>query len=382
MLFYWLFIQLFGRVGEWCFLRKIIHCDCDCFYASVELRDDPSLKGRPVAVGGAADRRGVVATCNYEARAFGIHSAMPTASAMRRCPELIVLTPRMDKYRDAALLIRDIFSRYTTEIEPLSLDEAYLDVTNCTEFQGSATRIAQAIRQQVKDEVGITISAGVAPNKFLAKVASDWDKPDGLTVITPAKVDEFVLDLPVKKIHGVGKVMAARMAEHGIFSCADLRVRSLDELLILFGKFGHQLYDYARGIDGRLVKPHRERKSLSVETTFAQDLVGVDTAKSAVSGLFTELEKRLLGVGEKRFSGAFVKLKSADFRQTTIDRRYDGELNLALFEGLLEEAWPRMASALRLIGIGVRFSVKEEQNKKSILPHLHEEQLDLFSDLD
>ncbi|RNL61534.1 DNA polymerase IV [Zhongshania marina] len=363
-------------------MRKIIHCDCDCFYASVELRDDPSLQGRPIAVGGAADRRGVVATCNYEARAFGIHSAMPTASAMRRCPELIVLTPRMEKYREVALQIREIFGRYTSEIEPLSLDEAYLDVSNCSDFQGSATRIAQAIRRQVRGEVGITISAGVAPNKFLAKVASDWDKPDGLTVITPAQVDEFVLGLPVKKIHGVGKVMAARMAEHEIYSCADLRVRSLEELLTLFGKFGHQLYDYARGIDERLVKPHRERKSLSVETTFAQDIVGVDAAKAAVSDLFVELEKRLRRAGDKRFSGAFVKLKSADFRQTTIDRRHDGELSLALFEGLLEEAWPRMAAALRLIGIGVRFSAEEEQMEKSVLPYFREEQLDLFSDLD
>ncbi|WP_159267736.1 DNA polymerase IV [Zhongshania aliphaticivorans] len=358
-------------------MRKIIHCDCDCFYASVELRDDPSLKGLPVAVGGAAERRGVVATCNYEARTFGIHSAMPTASALRRCPNLIVLTPRMEAYREVALQIRGIFKRYTELIEPLSLDEAYLDVTDCDAFQGSATRIAQAIRQHVRDEVGITISAGVAPNKFLAKVASDWDKPDGLTVITPAQVDEFVLSLPVSKIHGVGKVMTARMADQAIYSCADLRLRTLEELQGLFGKFGQQLYDYARGVDSRSVKPHRERKSLSVETTFAQDLEGIETAKNQVVDLFKELEKRLLRVENKPLSGVFVKLKSADFRQTTIDRRYQGELTTVLFEQLLEEAWPRMASPLRLIGLGVRFDSKVE--KTTVSKVVREEQLDLFS---
>jgi DNA polymerase-4 len=346
----------------------------------VELRDDPSLKDRPVAVGGSAERRGVVATCNYEARAFGIHSAMPTASALRRCPNLIVLAPCMEKYREVALQIRAIFGRYTEHIEPLSLDEAYLDVSNCDLFQGSATRIAQAIRQQVRDEVGITISAGVAPNKFLAKVASDWDKPDGLTVITPAQVDEFVLSLPVSKIHGVGKVMAARMAAHAIFSCADLRCRSLEELLTLFGKFGHQLYSYARGLDDRPVKAHRERKSLSVETTFAQDIDGVDAAKSRIAALFDELEKRLLLLGDKRFSGIFVKLKSADFRQTTIDRRHDGDLRAELFELLLEEAWVRMASPLRLIGVGVRFASKgEDETEKALFKDVHEKQLDLFA---
>ena len=211
-------------------------------------------------------------------------------------------------------------------------------------------------------------------------MASDWDKPDGLTVITPAQVDEFVLSLPVSKIHGVGKVMAARMAEHAIFSCADLRCRSLEELLTFFGKFGHQLYDYARGIDKRPVKAHRERKSLSVETTFAQDIDGVDAAKNRISALFDELEKRLLRLGDKRFSGVFVKLKSADFRQTTIDRRHDGGLRAEIFELLLEEAWARMASPLRLIGVGVRFaSTGEDETAKALSKDVHEEQLDLFA---
>ena len=180
-------------------MRKIIHCDCDCFYASVEMRDDPALRGVPLAVGGASDRRGVIATCNYEARSYGVRSAMPSAHAMRLCPSLVVIPPNFEKYRAAAYQVREIFHRYTDLVEPLSLDEAYLDVSDSEHFQGSATLIARAIREAVSQEVGITISAGVAPNKFLAKVASDWDKPDGLTTITPDQVEAFVSALPVRR---------------------------------------------------------------------------------------------------------------------------------------------------------------------------------------
>ena len=186
--------------------RKIIHCDCDCFYAAVEMRDDPSLVNLPIAIGGKSDRRGVVATCNYKARHFGVHSAMPTGQALKLCPDLVVIPGTMAKYRETALQIRQIFYRYTDKVEPLSLDEAYLDVTDCTECQGSATLIAQQIRAQIATEVGVTASAGVAPNKFLAKVASDLNKPDGQFVITPEEVDDFVQKLEVKRIFGVGKV--------------------------------------------------------------------------------------------------------------------------------------------------------------------------------
>ena len=183
-------------------MRKIIHCDCDCFYAAVEMRDDASLRLLPIAIGGKADRRGVVATCNYNAREFGIRSAMPTAHALRLCPDLVVIPGTMAKYREAAHHIRQIFYRYTDKVEPLSLDEAYLDVTDCEECQGSATLIAQQIREVIAQEVGVTASAGVAPNKFLAKVASDLNKPDGQYVITPKGVDEFVKTLEVKRIFG------------------------------------------------------------------------------------------------------------------------------------------------------------------------------------
>jgi DNA polymerase-4 len=372
LLFCWLYIQLSGI-----FLRKIIHCDCDCFYASVETRDDPSLRGRPIAVGGAAARRGVIATCNYEARAFGVHSAMATASAMRRCSNLVVLPPNMEKYREVAYAIRDIFSQYADLIEPLSLDEAYLDVSDSEAFQGSATRIAQAIRQQVRDELGITISAGVAPNKFLAKIASDWDKPDGLTVITPAQVDEFVLNLPVGKIHGVGKVTAQRMAGLGIHYCADLRKWPVEDLQQHFGKFAQQLHDYAQGIDNRPVNNSRVRKSLSVENTFAEDIAGVDLALAALPTLYAELNKRLSKLSNKNYSGVFVKLKSADFRQTTIERKVQAGVDLEQFEVLLNEAWLRLNSSLRLIGLGVRFAGENDQKVSELKA---EYQLDLFDD--
>ena len=196
--------------------RKIIHVDMDCFYAAVEMRDDPSLKGIPLAVGGSSDRRGVISTCNYEARAFGVHSAMATATAIRLCPKLKVIPGRMSHYQAVSKQIREIFSRYTQIIEPLSLDEAYLDVSDCELFQGSATRIAEDIRRAIKQELGLTASAGVAPNKFLAKVCSDENKPDGQCVIAPDEVDAFVVRLPLRKIPGVGKVTQARLANAGL----------------------------------------------------------------------------------------------------------------------------------------------------------------------
>ena len=211
-------------------VRKIIHCDCDCFYASVEMRDDPSLRGRPLAVGGRADQRGVIATCNYEARRYGIHSAMATAQAVKLCPDLILIPPNMEKYRITSRQIMDIYRDYTDLVEPLSLDEAYLDVTNSPHCKGSATLIAQEIRRRIFETVGITASAGVAPNKFVAKIASDWNKPDGLFLVRPGEVDAFVAALPVKKLFGVGKVTAAKLHSLGAQTCGDLRDWNIDKL--------------------------------------------------------------------------------------------------------------------------------------------------------
>ncbi|MGB0318409.1 MAG: DNA polymerase IV, partial [Pseudomonadales bacterium] len=252
--------------------RKIIHIDCDSFFASVEMRDDPSLRGRPVAVGGSPDGRGVVATCSYEARRFGVRSAMPMAQALRLCPELVVLRTRMDKYKEASEAVQSIFRRFTDRIEPLSLDEAFLDVTGSVLFNGSATRIAEAIRRAVREELGLTVSAGVAPNKFLAKIASDWRKPDGLFVLKPDEVDAFVRRLPVEKLFGVGPRTAEKLHRLGLRSCEDLRTLDLPTLTERFGVFGKRLFDLARGQDERPVQPHRVRKSLSVERTFSEDL--------------------------------------------------------------------------------------------------------------
>ncbi|MBB3047656.1 DNA polymerase-4 [Litorivivens lipolytica] len=337
-------------------MRKIIHCDCDCFYASVEMRDDPALRGIPLAVGGASDRRGVIATCNYEARAYGVRSAMPSAHALRLCPSLVVIPPSFDKYRAAAYKVREIFHRYTDLVEPLSLDEAYLDVSDSPHFQGSATLIARAIRQSVSDEVGITISAGVAPNKFLAKVASDWDKPDGLTTITPDQVQDFVAALPVRRIHGVGPAMQKKLLGHNIERCGDILGWSKLELAQAFGSMGETLYRYARGDDKRPVANNRERKSLSVERTYAEDLPTRKACQSQLPNLLSKLEERLANLTRRgAITGHFVKLKSKDFETTTVDRQLLGGLDTHEFVEMMDEAWARYQKPVRLLGVGLRF---------------------------
>lgn len=336
-------------------LRKIIHCDADCFFAAIEMRDDPSLRGRPMAVGGSADRRGVISTCNYEAREFGVHSAMASATALRLCPDLIIVPGNMDKYRQASMAIREIFFDYTELVEPLSLDEAYLDVSDTELCQGSATLIAEEIRQRVFDKLAITVSAGVAPNKFLAKIASDWNKPNGLCVITPSRVEDFVLQLPVNKIHGVGKVTTEKLRRMGIETCADLRRFSVFELCDRFGSFGQRLYDLCRGKDERPVKPSRRRKSLSVEHTYASDLPGVDECLEKLPELFIKLKSRLNRLdSDYRVVKAFVKVKFDDFTTTTLERMGTGA-KVADYRELMEQAILRGSRPVRLLGIGVRF---------------------------
>ncbi|MBY4691207.1 DNA polymerase IV, partial [Burkholderia dolosa] len=281
-------------------VRKIIHCDCDCFYASVEMRDDPSLRNRPLAVGGRPDQRGVIATCNYEARRYGVHSAMSSALAMRKCPDLLILPSAMDKYRAASRQIMAIYRDYTPDVEPLSLDEAYLDVSASDRCQGSATLIAREIRERVRDTVGVTVSAGVAPNKFIAKIASDWNKPDGLFVVRPHEVDAFVAALPVRKLHGVGKVTAARLDRLGIQTCAQLRDWSLIDLHREFGAFGRRLYELSRGIDERPVQADQERKSVSVETTYVTDLTTLEQCAEEIRRLVVQLDARIARAGAAR----------------------------------------------------------------------------------
>lgn len=334
--------------------RKIIHCDCDCFYAAVETREDPTLRGRPLAVGGASERRGVVATCNYEARQFGIHSAMPMATALRHCPQLLVVPPRMELYREVSRQIHEIFRDYTERIEPLSLDEAYLDVSRADVLKGSATLIAQDIRRRVRETLGITLSAGVAPNKFLAKIASDWNKPDGQHVILPEQVDAFVLELPVRKLFGVGRVTASRLQAMGVETCGQLRGFSEAELSKQFGKFGQRLHQLCRGIDQREVRSDRIRKSLSVENTYPRDLATVEDCLNHLASLHAQMQHRLQRVESRyRVTRKFVKLKFNNFVTTTMERQAL-ESGIEGYEHLTREAWQRQARPVRLMGVGVR----------------------------
>lgn len=349
-------------------MRKIIHCDADCFFAAVEIRDDPRLRGRPIAVGGSPDRRGVLSTCNYEARRFGVRSAMPAAHALRLCPDLIILPHRMDVYRDVSQTMRQIFYDYSERVEPLSLDEAFIDVSDSDQCRGSATLIAREIRARVSEALGITVSAGVAANKFLAKIASDWQKPDGLTVIPPAQVPEFVARLPVRKIPGVGKAMATRLAELGVATCGDLQRYSIFELSERFGAMGRRLHALCRGDDDRPVNASRRRKSLSVERTWSEDLRSLDACLAALPALLESLFARLEGLDDDyQVVKLFVKVKFADFTQTTLERAGQ-HIRISLFRELCAEAYARQGGAVRLLGLGVRFVDLREDRAYYQLP--------------
>ena len=333
---------------------KFIHCDCDCFYAAIEMRDDPALRGLPVAVGGAQDRRGVVATCNYEARQYGVHSAMASSTALRLCRDLIIIPPNMEKYVVASQEVGEIFRAYTDLIEPLSLDEAFLDVTESTACKGSASLMAREIRQRVRAEVGITLSAGIAPNKFLAKVASEWNKPDGQFVVTPAMVPEFVRKLPVKHIHGVGKVTARKMQLLGIDTCGDMQQYSQPQLLEMFGSFGERLYELCRGEDERKIQTGQARKSISVEQTFTEDLVTVDQCLAMLPELFADLQQRIDNTRHEVAVGKqFVKLKFNDFVSTTVEHVAFAP-DLDGYRKLCRTGFERGNKPVRLLGLGVR----------------------------
>lgn len=350
--------------------RKIIHIDADSFYASVEMRENPSLADRPIAVGGPAERRGVIATCNYAARGFGVRSAMPSSRARQLCPQLVILKPRFDLYRAVSGQFHEIFRRYTAVIEPLSLDEAYLDVTGCRAYQGSATLIAQAIRRDIRRELRLTVSAGVAPNKFLAKVGSDWDKPDGCFTIAPEQVAEFVRQLPVSRINGVGSVTAARLEKLGARTCGELQAIPLETLVRRFGKYGSRLAQLAHGIDDRPVHTSRVRKSISVENTYSQDIALPADMEAALLTLLGELEERFHRIEERyRPLKRVIKVKFDNFTQTTVEEIIPGNgehwLDNAAYLRLLATAWERGQRPVRLLGAGLRLdpleSVRESQ---------------------
>lgn len=296
--------------------RKIIHIDMDAFYASVEQRDNPELRGKPIAVGGLPESRGVVATASYEARKFGVRSAMPSKRAIQLCPELIFIFPRFAAYKAVSQQVREIFHRHTDLIEPLSLDEAYLDVTEDKQQIGSAIGIAKQIKAAIRDELQLTASAGISINKFVAKIASDMNKPDGLTFIAPDKVEVFMENLPVNKFHGVGKVTAEKMNALNLFTGADLKRLTEVELVRLFGKLGSFYYKIVRGIDERPVEPNRETKSISAEDTFLNDLTNPAEMKEQLDRLAAIVTNRLQQYDLKGKT-ITLKIRYSDFKQLT-----------------------------------------------------------------
>ena len=324
-------------------LRKIVHVDMDAFYASVEQRDDPTLRGRPVVVAWRG-ARSVVCAASYEARRFGIRSAMPAITAERLCPDAIFLPPDFPRYSAVSRAVREIFSRHTDLVEPLSLDEAYLDVTENKTQLPTATRVASTIRAQIREELYLTASAGVAPNKFLAKIASDWRKPDGLFVIQPHQVQEFLMDLPVGRIPGVGKVTEARMKELGVQSVGDIYRLALPTLEEHFGRYGHRLYELSRGIDHNAVVPNRPRKSISAEDTFERDIPLDDTEMT-----IRRLAEKVWLASHQNSGGArtlVLKLKTKEFKTLT--------------RSLTPEVMPRSAEELATCILSMRKRVELE----------------------
>jgi len=327
----------------------------DAFFASVEQRDFPEYQGKPVIVGGQPNSRGVVAACSYEARKFGIHSAMPCSRAYRLCPHAIFVPPRFEAYRAVSDQIRKIFWKYASQVEPLSLDEAYLDVTYTADYEGSASRIAQAIKAEIFDTTKLNASAGVSYNKFLAKIASDMDKPNGLYVIKPEQGLSFIAGLAIGKFHGIGPATEAKMLKLGIKTGADLRNKSLIELIEKFGKSGQYYYNIARAIDERPVRSTRVRKSLGKETTFSEDIVSVamltDQLNTLVEQVTVNLAKQQL-----QAKTVTLKVKYADFQQVTRAQTLDDALDMVAVKQLIPRLLSRTEAGrkpVRLVGLSL-----------------------------
>lgn len=353
-------------------MAKIIHIDMDCFFAAVEMRDNPQWRDIPLAIGGSAERRGVIATCNYPARKYGIHSAMSTAQALKRCPRLMLVKGQMQRYVEESRRIREIFSRYTEHIEPLSLDEAYLDVSDSELFQGSATLIAKDIRRAIFAETGLTASAGVAPCKFVAKIASDINKPDGLYTVTPLQLDGFVCQLQLKAIPGVGRVTWEKLQAMGLFTCADVRRYPFDKLVRRFGKFGLALWQRAHGQDNRRVNSERQRKSVGAEVTLVHDVHDFEQCWQVVEILFAKLQQRLTACqADLAIQSQGIKLKFSDFVQTTAEHR-QSRLDKAAFVPLLHQALSRQQGrGIRLVGLSVSLPTEADSQQLCLeLPSL------------
>lgn len=351
--------------------RRILHCDLDAFYASVHIRDDPSLVGRPVVIGGSPEGRGVVAAASYEARRYGIRSAMPAARAVRLCPDVVFLKPEFARYRRESARVFAIFRETTALVQPVSIDEAYLDVTDEVVPGLSATAIARELKRRVREEVGLTLSVGVGPNRLVAKIASDYDKPDGLTVVPPRRVREFLDPQPVRRIPGVGPATAKRLAQMGVVTIRDLRLLAEEELTIRFGRHGRDLGRYARGEDERPVRVDRERKSLSAETTYAKDLRVLAEMEEELDRLAARVAAGL----EKRGLSACtvtLKVRYPDFTTLTRSRTADEPLlGAGAFAAIARDLLRTTDAAsrgARLLGVGA-----------SGLVNGRVEQLELFS---
>ncbi|MFC3678596.1 DNA polymerase IV [Bacterioplanoides pacificum] len=348
--------------------RKVIHIDCDCFFAAVEMRENPAYRDIPIAIGGDASRRGVISTCNYPAREFGVRSAMPTAQALKLCPQLTLVPGQMALYREVSRQVMVILQQYAwqrdgiTLLQQVSVDEAYLEIDPAL----NASDIAERIRTQVREQVGITVSAGIAPNKFLAKVASDWNKPDGLCVVKPHRVMDFVSLLDVGKIPGIGPAMQKKLEQQGIETCEQAQQWSQADLVRTFGRMGAMLYQRCRGIDTRQLSLGRERKSIGVERTFAQDLAGEQACLEQLPRLWQLWTERVAKTEfEVEQLAPFVKVKFADFSQTTLADAHEIASEQG-FARLLTQAIKRKNQGVRLLGIGGR------------CPQLNQQQLALF----
>ncbi|HVS65876.1 MAG TPA: DNA polymerase IV [Thermoanaerobaculia bacterium] len=353
-------------------VRRILHCDMDCFYAAVHQRDDPSLAGKPLVIGGSPDRRGVVAAASYEVRRFGVRSAMPSSQARRLCPQAIFLPPEFSRYREESRKVFEIFRSFTDVVQPVSIDEAYLDVTEQVEAWGSATAIAEAVRARIRDERRLTVSVGVGPNRLIAKIASDRNKPDGLTVVPPARVLDFLAPLEVRNLQGVGPATERVLNDElGVRTVRELRSISEATLARRFGRFGETLFRYALGIDDRPVLTETERKSLSSERTYDQDLVGLEVMDA-------EIDRQARGVAEaltrRGLAGATIQIKVRYEDFTTITRSAtlsaptdDGSVISELGRELLRrtQAGER---AVRLLGVGVAKLVEDGEPRQLALP--------------
>lgn len=342
--------------------RKILHIDMDCFYAAIEVRDDPSLEGKPVGVGGSSGR-GVLTTANYEARKYGCRSAMPVFKARQLCPEIILTPVRFEVYRGESQKIRAIFQRYTDLIQPLSLDEAYLDLSHRAE---SGAALAREIRRAIFEETGLTASAGIAPNKMIAKVASDWNKPDGQLEVKQEEVAGFMKGLRVARLHGVGKRGQETLSKAGIQTCGDLQRYTKLELADRFGRWGLELYERCRGRDERPVSVDRTRKSLSKERTFSENIDDVEWLLNVMRKLLKQVSESVEQKAEFEVKSRVLKLKFADFTQTTAEKA-GAVMDEETYEGLLRLAWERgNGKAVRLLGLGVKFA-EEDDDQLSLL---------------